>query len=139
VQRNGKLSDADLAREDGVAPSTVQRRRKRLEADGHITQYVALLDPERVGMRCEAFVEVFLASESRALLRAFDEEVHKIPAVLECHRLAASSQYLLKVICEDLPALDRLHIDHILTLPGVLRTERRISVRRVKATTELPL
>jgi Lrp/AsnC family transcriptional regulator, leucine-responsive regulatory protein len=139
LQHDGRLSLAELGRRVGLTVAPVQRRLRTLERDGSITRYVALLDPRWVRCDFEAFVEVQLSVESAELLDQFEDMVHALPEVTECHRVTGDSHYLLKVVTRDGAAFDAFYSQHLLALPGMERMRQQVSLRRVKYTTALPV
>jgi DNA-binding Lrp family transcriptional regulator len=139
LQNDGHLSLAELGRRVGLTVAPVQRRLRSLEREGSISRYVALLDPRWVRRDFEVFVAVELGVESAVALDRFEASVHELEEVTECHRMTGASQYLLKVVTRDGEAFDTFYSQRLLALPGLLRTTKQVSLRRVKYTTALPL
>ncbi len=128
----GRLSLTELARRIGLSKSPTQARVKRLEEDGVITGYRALVDPIRVGREHVAFVEVKLSDTREAALTAFNAGVVKIPEVEECHMLAAEFDYLLKVRCRDMRDYRRVLGEAISSLPHVAHSTTHVAMQAVK-------
>ncbi|MCB1390324.1 MAG: Lrp/AsnC family transcriptional regulator, partial [Rhodobacteraceae bacterium] len=101
LQREGRISNADLSERIALSPSACHRRVQRLESDGFIAGYAALVDPRRVGKPTTVFVEITLNGQSDEVLDAFEKAVARIPDLLECHLMAGSADYLLKLVAED--------------------------------------
>ncbi|MDO5370660.1 Lrp/AsnC family transcriptional regulator, partial [Paracoccus sp. (in: a-proteobacteria)] len=101
LQREGRISNADLAARINLSASACHRRVQRLEEAGYIAGYVALLDPRRLGRTTTVFVEITLSGQADELLDAFEKAVRAIPDVLECHLMAGTADYLLKVMAAD--------------------------------------
>ena len=101
LQRRGRMSNAELSDVVNLSPSACHRRVQRLEAEGYIRDYVALVDPRKLGRRSTVFVEITLAGQAEEVLDAFERAVARIPDVLECHLMAGTADYLLKVVAED--------------------------------------
>ena len=139
LQREGRISNADLAERIALSPSACHRRVQRLEADGYIAGYVALVDPRRIGKPTTVFVEITLNGQSDELLDAFEKAVARIPAVLECHLMAGSADYLLKLVAEDTEDFARIHRRYLARLPGVAQMQSSFSLRTVVKTTALDL
>jgi len=139
LQVDGRLSLADLGHRVGLTAAPVQRRLRALEREGWITAYVALVDPGLARRTFEVFLEVFLDVESRQAFEQFEDGVRGLPEITECHRVTGASHYLVKVVSRDAQAFDRFFTQRLLTLPGVLRTTRQVSLAKVKDTTALPL
>ena len=101
LQKRGRISNAELSEAVNLSPSACHRRVRRLETDGFIRNYVAMLDPRKVGRPTTVFVEITLSGQADEVLDAFEREVARIPDVLECHLMAGTADYLLKVVAED--------------------------------------
>lgn len=128
----GRLSLTELARRIGLSKSPTQARVKRLEEDGVITGYRALVDPIRIGREHVAFVEVKLTDTRETALAAFNAGVVKIPEVEECHMLAAEFDYLLKVRCRDMRDYRRVLGEAISSLPHVAHSTTHVAMQAVK-------
>ncbi|MFN3262385.1 MAG: Lrp/AsnC family transcriptional regulator [Pikeienuella sp.] len=139
LQREGRLTNADLAERINLSASACHRRVKRLEASGVIRDYVAMLDPRAVGRRATVFVEVTLTGQSEELLDAFESAVARVPDVLECHLMAGVADYLLKVLARDSDDFARIHRQHLTRLPGVREMHSSFALRTVFGATALPL
>ena len=139
LQRKGRLSNADLSDVVHMSPSACHRRVARLEADGYIREYVALLDARKIGVPTTVFVEITLQGQSDEVLDAFEKAVRRIPDVLECHLMAGSADYILKVVAEDTEDFARIHRQHLARLPGVMQMQSSFALRTVFKTTALPL
>ncbi|SHI83557.1 Lrp/AsnC family transcriptional regulator [Wenxinia saemankumensis] len=139
LQRDGRLSNADLSERIALSPSACHRRVQRLEREGYITGYVALCDPRALGRPATVFVEITLAGQADELLDAFEAAVARVPEVLECHLMAGSADYLLKVVCRDTEDFADLHRRHLAGLPGVAQMQSSFALRRVVQTTALPV
>ncbi len=101
LQRRGRMSNAELSEQVNLSPSACHRRVQRLEVEGYIRDYVALLDPRKLGVPTTVFVEITLSGQADEILEAFEKGVRRIPDVLECHLMAGTADYLLKVVAED--------------------------------------
>ena len=139
LQKNGRMSNADLAEKINLSASACHRRVQRLESDGIICDYVALLDARAVDRRTTVFVEISLSGQADETLAAFEREVSRIPDVLECHLMAGTADYLLKVAAADTDDFARIHRKYLATLPGVAQLQSSFALRTVFKTTALPL
>lgn len=139
LQRDGRMTNADLAAEVGLSASACHRRVQRLEEAGVIRGYVALLDARKLERPTTVFVEITLSGQADELLEAFEREVRKIPDVLECHLMAGSADYLLKVVAHDTDDFARIHRQSLAKLPGVAQMHSSFSLRTVAQTTALPV
>lgn len=131
VQADGRISLADLAKKVGLSKSPCQVRLRRLEADGYIQGYRAVLDPERLGLAHVAFVEVKLSDTTEKALSAFNAAVRKIEAVEQCHMIAGSFDYLLKVRTRDIQSYRAVLGAAISSLPHVASTSTHVAMQAV--------
>lgn len=139
VQRNGRMSNAELSEDVHLSPSACHRRVQRLEKDGYIRDYVALLDARKLGVPTTVFVEITLQGQADEILDAFEKSVARIPDVLECHLMAGAADYLLKVVAEDTEDFARIHRQYLARLPGVGQMQSSFALRTVCKTTALPV
>ncbi len=139
LQRKGRISNSDLSEAINLSPSACHRRVQRLEKDGFIRDYVALLDARRLGMPTTVFVEITLQAQADEVLEAFEKAVARIPDVLECHLMAGTADYLLKVVAENTEDFARIHRQHLARLPGVAQMQSSFALRTVFKTTALPV
>lgn len=139
LQRNARLSHAALSEKVHLSVSACHRRVQRLEQAGVIAAYVALLAPRKIGRQTTVFVEITLSSQSEETLEAFEKAVLLVPEVLECHLMAGSADYLLKVAVADSEDFARMHRRALARLPGVAQMQSSFALRTVRHTTALPL
>ncbi len=139
LQEDGRLSNADLAEKIGLSASACHRRVRRLENDGVIDRYVAIVNRELVGRGVSVFVEVSLESQREELLDSFEAAVSKIPHVMSCHLMAGNADYLVHVTCADVADYETIHREHMAVLPGVTSIRSSFAIRTVIDTTALDL
>jgi Lrp/AsnC family leucine-responsive transcriptional regulator len=139
LQRDGRLSNAELAERVGLTPSPCLRRVNRLEQDGVIRGYRALLEPAAVGRGFQAFVSVVMAQEDRPTVAEFERRIAELPEVVEAMRLFGDPDYLLRVAVADIAAYERLHTDTLSLLPGVARLTSHLTMKQVKEDAGLPV
>ncbi len=139
LQKQGRLTNAELADQVNLSPSACHRRVGRLEAAGYIDAYVALLNARKLGRPTTVFVEITLAGQADELLDAFEKAVKRVPDILECHLMAGTADYLLKVVAEDTEDFARIHRQHLARLPGVAQMQSSFALRKVVQTTAIPV
>jgi Lrp/AsnC family transcriptional regulator, leucine-responsive regulatory protein len=139
LQREGRLSNLELAQRVHLSPSACLRRVKALEDGGVIAQYVALVNPRAVGKHGVSFTIINLESMNTSQLEAFEQAVRDQPEVLDCFYVAGSNDYLIRFTYRDAEDLERFHSDVLMRLPGVARSNSLLVLRTVKKTTALPL
>ena len=139
LQRKGRISNADLSEVVNLSPSACHRRVQRSEEEGYIRDYVALLNPRKMGVPTTVFVEITLQGQADEVLDAFEKAVGRVPDVLECHLMAGSADYLLKVVASDTEDFARIHRQYLARLPGVGQMQSSFALRTVFKTTALPI
>jgi len=139
LQKDGRLSNADLAERVNLSPSACHRRVARLEEEGFIDGYVALVNARRLSRPTTVFVEITLSGQADEVLEAFERAVKLVPDVLECHLMAGSADYLLKVVAEDTDDFARIHRQYLARLPGVAQMHSSFALRTVRQTTAIPV
>ena len=130
--RNARLSMAELAAGVGLSKTPVAARVRRLEREGIIRGYAAIVDRERIGEGHVAFVQVTLSDTRSAALDAFNKAVLTVPEIEQCHMIAASFDYLLKVRTKDIAAYRRVLGERISALPHVEHTSTFVAMETVK-------
>ncbi len=139
LQRKGRLSNSELSDRVNLSPSACHRRVQRLEAEGYIRDYVALLDARKMGVPTTVFVEITLQGQAEEVLEGFEKAVARIPDVLECHLMAGTADYILKVVAENTEDFARIHRQYLSRLPGVAQMQSSFALRTVFKTTALPV
>lgn len=139
LQIKGRMSNAELSEKVNLSPSACHRRVQRLEADGYIRNYVALLDARKMGVPSTVFVEITLQAQADEVLEAFERAVARIPDVMECHLMAGTADYILKLVAENTEDFARIHRQYLTRLPGVAQMQSSFSLRTVFETTALPV
>lgn len=122
-----------------LSPSPCLRRLKQLEADGVITRYVALVDPDRVDLGVIAFVRVRLDQQDDRHLTVFEESVAQFPEVMECYLMTGDADYQLRVIVKDLRAFEEFLRHKLTRIAGVSQLTTSFALRPVVYKTALPL
>ncbi|MFZ1772629.1 MAG: Lrp/AsnC ligand binding domain-containing protein [Rhizobiaceae bacterium] len=129
---NGRLSSAELAQKVGLSKTPVQARVKRLERDGYIRGYAAMIDRARMGEGHVAFVQVTLSDTRSAALDAFNKAVQQVPEIEQCHMIAGGFDYLLKIRTRDIVSYRRVLGEKISALPHVSNTSTFVAMETVK-------
>jgi len=137
LQRDGRISNADLASLVNLSPSACLRRVKRLEDIGVIDRYVALLSRSRLGRYGTAFLLIRMERQSKDTFKEFEAAVMAIPEVLEVHLIAGDADYMIKLAYTDADDFERLYFHRVMALPGVVGTQTKLSLRSVYTTTEI--
>lgn len=137
LQRNARVSNAEIARQVGLAPSAVFERIRKLEEKGVVQGYSARIDPRAVGLGLVAYT--FVRSNDRPGGIQTAERLAEIPEVLEVHHVAGEDCFLVKVRAADTEALGRLLRERLGKISTISSTRTTIVLESVKDTTELPI
>lgn len=139
LQHDASRPNAEVAERVGLSASACLRRIQRLERDGVISGYVALLDAGQLGRGTTVFIEVTLSSQREDVLAAFETAAEACPDVLECHLMAGDYDYLLRVAVDGPQDYERLHKQALSRLPHVVRIKSGFALRTVVKRTAYPL
>ena len=139
LQGEGRISNAELARRVNLSPPATHARLRRLEEEGYIQGYAALLDRERLGYDMLCFVHISLQLHQPEQVEAVRTAIRDLPEVLECHHVTGEYDYLLKVVIRNRKDLERFVIERLTPIPGIARIHTSLVLTEVKSTTELPL
>ena len=138
LQKNAHLTAQELGETLNLSPSQAGRRRQRLENDGFIKAYIARLDPERLGLSIQAFVQVQLGTHGPDQARDFARLVGSRPEITSAWTLTGEADYLLRVYCTDLGALNTLIHEVLLPHRSVTRVHSQIVMDQMKQDAPLP-
>jgi Lrp/AsnC family leucine-responsive transcriptional regulator len=139
LQADGRLSNLELADRVGLSPSPCLRRVRRLESEGYIEAYRAVLRRQRVGLGFSVFLGVKLSEHANAHADAFDAAVLAMPEVIACHIVSGPADYMLEVVVPDLEHYQRFLLGKLLNLPIVREVQSNIAIQTLKAGAPLPL
>ena len=137
LQEDGRISNVALAKKVNLSATPCLERVRRLEKDGYIKGYTALLNPLKVGAGILVFVEIVLQLNSRQAFREFRQEALKLDALLECHLVSGNFDYLIKARVKDMQEYRSLLGEQILALPGVADSRSYVVMEEVKESTQL--
>ena len=139
IQVDATLTAQELGARLNLSASQTARRRQRLEAEGYVIRTRADLDPGKLGLRVEAFIRVVMATHTEQNARDFVRMTRAQPEITGAWTLTGEADYLLRVICADLSALNALVQQVLLPHPAVSRVQSQIVMERVKPDAPLPL
>jgi len=139
LQRDGRISNKQLAQQVNLSESACLRRVRGLEDGGMIERYVALVSQSEAGMPGNVLVHIGLHREEQSELAACEAAVRDMPEVMECYLMTGEFDYLLRVVVTDMADFERIHKDELTRLPGVARVNSSVAIRTVLKKTELPL
>ncbi|MCH8862365.1 MAG: Lrp/AsnC family transcriptional regulator [Proteobacteria bacterium] len=139
LQKDGRLSNVELAGLVSLSESACLRRVRNLEDGGIIDGCVVLLNAAACGRPGTVFVQVALDRQQQEDLQAFEEAVKEVPEVMECYLMSGEQDFMLRVIVKDATDYERIHTQHLTRLPGVARVHSGFALRTVLKKTEIPL
>lgn len=131
LARDGRITVTELARRVGLSKTPCQQRLARLRSTGVILGFRAILDPGKLAREHVCFVEVRLSDTTEPALAAFNAAVARVPEVEQCHMIAGSFDYLLKVRTRDIGAYRRVLGETISALPHVAATSTHVAMEAV--------
>jgi Lrp/AsnC family leucine-responsive transcriptional regulator len=139
LQDDGRRSNVDVAEAVALSPSPCLRRIKRLEADGVIRGYRAVLDRDAVGLGLTVFVEIRVEKHSRDNARVLHETLAAMPEVVSCHMVSGVADFLAEIVVPDLKTYETLLTERLLALPMVADVRSNFALRQIKSDAPLPL
>ncbi|WP_424137341.1 Lrp/AsnC family transcriptional regulator [Roseomonas chloroacetimidivorans] len=139
LQRDGRLPVVSLAEQVGLSATPCQRRLRRLEEEGVIARYAAVLDPARVGLPLQAFVLVALSSHAEEVVEGFQKALSARPEVLAAYAMSGEMDYLLHVLAADFEAYAEFAMKALLRMPGVKETKSSFVLTALKPPGEVPV
>ena len=139
LQADGRMSNVALAKKVNLTTTPCLERVRRLERDGYIRGYTALLEPAMVDAGLLVFVEIDLSHKSPDAFRKFRKEARRLTEIMDCHLVSGNFDYLIKARVKDMKAYRRLLGDKILPLPGVSGSRSYVVMEEVKETLSLAL
>ncbi|OZI62198.1 Lrp/AsnC family transcriptional regulator [Bordetella genomosp. 11] len=142
LQRDGKLTNQELADRVSLSPSPCLRRVRRLEEEGYIRRYVAVVDAEKVGFGLVAYVTIRLnkhSGSSHAPMADFARDVQAWPEVVACYAMTGDMDYLLRIQVQDLAHFSRFAMDILMQHPAVIDMRSSFALQKIKEITELAL
>jgi Lrp/AsnC family transcriptional regulator, leucine-responsive regulatory protein len=139
LQREGRITNSELATRASLSESACLRRVRALESAGLIEGYAAVLNEQKAGLGVNVFVSITLERQERADLASFEQAVRKVPEIMECYLMSGEYDYLLRVVVADTADFERLHSRHLTSLPHVSRVHSSFALRTVQKSRELPV
>lgn len=139
LQRDGRMSNVDLATQVHLSAPQCFRRVRALEERGVIRGYRAQVEPQALGLGVMAYVSLNIDGGQFGRVREVEADIRAFPQILECHTVSGDSDYLLKVVAQDLKSLSQFLTDRLMQVPGVDDVRSMICMEEVKAPSPLPV
>jgi Lrp/AsnC family transcriptional regulator len=137
LQDDASLPLQDIAARVGLSVNPCWRRIKRMESEGIIRARVAVLDPEKIGLKVTVFVRIRIREHTSEWVKRFAVAIRSIAEIAECHRIGGDVDYMLKVIVADIAGYDRVYKQLIARVPGLANVSALFSMERIKYTTKI--
>ena len=139
LQKDGSLTNVELARRVHLSPSPCLTRVKALEAAGVIDRYVALVNPKPVGLTLSVFISISLKEQSKPALAEFEQRIIEHDEVMECYLMTGDSDYLIRVAVADITALEKFILEQLTPIAGIEKIRSSFALKQVRYKTALPL
>ena len=139
LQQDSKLTHKQISLKVDLSVTAVYERIKRLEREGVISKYVALVNPEKVEKAFMVFCQIKLIQHTKSYLTRFEKEVTSLPEVLECFHISGEYDYILKVMVKDMEAYREFMVTKLTTLDHIGSTQSTFTIEKVKNTTAINL
>ena len=139
LQRDGALTNVELARRVHLSPSPCLARVKALETAGVIERYVALCSAPALGLGLNVFISISLRAQDKESLAAFERRIAEHDEVMECYLMTGDSDYLIRVAVADIAALERFILEQLTPIPGIEKIRSSFALKQVRYKTALPL
>ena len=139
LQRDGALSNVELARRVHLSPSPCLSRVKALETGGVIDRYVALATPKALGLGLNVFISISLRTQSKQSLADFEQRIAEHDEVMECYLMTGDRDYLIRIAVADMAALEKFIMEQLTTIPGIEKIRSSFALKQVRYKTALPL
>ncbi len=139
LQKDARISNTELARRINLSPPATLTRVKRLEEDGFIQSYAAIVNRQKAGYDLLCFISVSLQLHDTDQVTGFIKIIQEMPEVLECHHVTGEYDYLLKVVTHNTEDLENFLMHRLTPVSGVARIHTNLVLREVKSTSEIPL
>lgn len=139
LQDNGRITIAELAEKIGMSRTPTFERVRKLEKNGTIDRYVAVVNPQKIGITCFTYVEVQLVRHGTVAVERFLNSIMKIPEVMECHHITGEADFLLKVATRDIPAYEELVLHTLTALENVQNLKTLVVLSTMKQESHYPI
>ncbi len=140
LQQNSNISNQELAEKVALSPSPCLRRVKQLEEAGYISKYVALLNPDKLGLQLRVLVSIGLSTHDPKVMANFEKKIQSFPEVVQCHLIAGQVQdYLLKVVVANLNDFQLFLLNKLTQIEGVKNAHSSFILRSIVDESSLPL
>ncbi len=138
LQENSKITNLDLSKKIGLSPAPTLERVKKLEQSGIIESYHSMVNPQSIGLNVKTFVQVSLAWQKENALNNFLEKIKEIEEIVECYIITGEADFLMKIICKDIPTYEQLLFKTLSQIEEIERLKTLMTLSTVKDSKLLP-
>lgn len=139
MQKDASLTIAEIAEQAGMSQSPCWRRIQRMRQTGIILGQVTLLDRKKVGLNAQIFAQIRLTAKGRENIEEFSETIRGFREVLDCYVTMGTTDFILRIVAEDINAYERFFFDQLSRVPGIQEINSMVALSEIKSTTALPL
>ena len=139
MQKDASLTIAEIAERAGLSQSPCWRRIQRMRQNGVILGQVTLLDRRRIGLNAQIFAQVRLNAKGRENIEEFSRAIHGFKEVLDCYVTLGATDFILRIVAEDIDAYERFFFEQLSRVPGIQEINSMVALSEIKSTTALPL
>lgn len=138
LQDNSKITNLDLSKKIGLSPAPTLERVKKLEQTGVVESYHAQVNPQTIGLNVQTFVLVSLAWQKENALNNFLDKIKSIDEIIECYIITGEADFLIKIICKDIPTYEQLLFKTLSQIEEIERLKTLMTLSTVKNSKVLP-
>jgi len=138
LQESSKITNLDLSKKIGLSPAPTLERVKKLEQSEIIESYHAMVNPQSIGLNVKTFVQVSLAWQKENALNNFLEKIKEIEEIVECYIITGEADFLMKIICKDIPTYEQLLFKTLSQIEEIERLKTLMTLSTVKDSKLLP-
>jgi Lrp/AsnC family leucine-responsive transcriptional regulator len=139
LQQQGRITNIQLSMDIGLSPAPTLERVRKLEAEGYIKSYHALVDEELLGLKIKTYIQVSINYNKNDAVQSFMKQIQKINEVVECHHVTGQADFLLKVVVKDIKAYERLILDKISKMQEIGHLQTMMIMSTTKFSHTMPL
>lgn len=139
VQQNGRITVKEMSEKLGLSPTPIFERTKKLEKAGIIDHYAAIINEEKLGKKLYAFAHISLKDHSKELIDQFTDQITKLPQVLECHYTTGDTDFILKILLDDMEMYRDFVLTKIFDMQNIGKIETYLSLSVLKKSNFIPI
>lgn len=139
LQKNAKITNAQLSKEVGLSPAPTLERVKKLEAQGLIKSYHAKLDVDKIGLGVAVFLQASLNGSHKVKIQSFVEKIDRIPEVVECFHVTGSSDFLIKILTKDINSYNKFILEKLIDIEEIDSLQSMVVLSTLKDSKVLPV